>query len=142
MHGVRLTAASQPAEKDIVVADAVRVDEQEHLLRLLVAARGCLGLRIVEVEHIVIEVVALWGEEGETVSTSTSTSTSTSFTSCEYLDGAEVDQHVLKLPEEEEAGGHGLPARDCVCHGEQRQCSTAHHSCISRAHTTLTTLAA
>ena len=61
MHGVRLTAASQPAEKDIVVADAVRVDEQEHLLRLLVAARGCLGLRIVEVEHIVIEVVALWG---------------------------------------------------------------------------------
>ena len=61
MHGVKLTAASQPAEEDIVVADGVRVDEQEHLLRLLVAARGCLGLRVVEVEHIIIEVVALRG---------------------------------------------------------------------------------
>lgn len=32
-----------------------------------------------------------------------------------YLDRVEVDEDIIKLFEEEEAGGHTLAARDCVC---------------------------
>ena len=57
-----LTASGQPADVDVVALDLLVVDQQEHLLRLLVVARGCLGLRKVEVEHVVIEEVALFSQ--------------------------------------------------------------------------------
>ena len=54
-----LTASCQPAEVDIVIFDLLRVDEQKDLFCLLKVSCGRLCLSVVEVEHIIIEVVAL-----------------------------------------------------------------------------------
>lgn len=58
------TASSQPAEVDIVIPDCLRVDEEENFLCLCIATCRCLGLCIVEVEYIIIEVIALGDERG------------------------------------------------------------------------------
>lgn len=106
-----LTAASQPAEVDIVTLEPLRIDKKKDFLCLSEVARGCLGLCVVEVEHIIVEEVALQRVRGMA---RRGVARHERRGGVANLDGAEVDKHILKLSKKKEAGGHALAARDGV----------------------------
>ncbi len=91
-----LTASGKPRKIDVVTLDLLRIDEEEDLFCLLEASEHSLSLGKVEVERVVIEEVA--------------------------FDGVQVDQDIVKLPQEEETGSHTLASWDGVWGGGARHC--------------------
>ena len=57
------TAAREPRDEHVCAAEALALHEQEALLGLAVLAHGGLRLRVVQVEHVVREEVALRAHE-------------------------------------------------------------------------------
>ncbi len=86
-----------------------------YLFRLLVVSQGSLGLSVVKVERVVVVEVTLQARKIDIWCWCFQCFCFQSkhwYTS--YLDWVEIYKHILKLFQQEETGGHTLPARYCV----------------------------
>lgn len=90
-----------------------------YLLCFFEVAHSSLCLAIVEIEGIIIVEVALHSERNSKgrILNCVQQSISINFWIFSDLDRVEVDEHVLKLPEQEKTRRHALPARNCVWRG-------------------------
>ena len=84
--GVHDEAASQPGEVGVICLQFLVIDVEEDLLGLLVVAHSRLGLAIIKVESVLAVVVGLYR--------------------------IEIQQDIVELFEQKEAGGHALPREE------------------------------
>ena len=79
-------ATGQPGEVSVICLQFLVIDVEENLLRLLIIAHSRLGLAIIKVESVLAVEVRLYR--------------------------IEIEQDIVKLFEQKEAGSHTLPEEE------------------------------